>query len=331
VVWHAVGVPWAPAEEGARRLRAALAARPYVTVRDRHSAQRLAEAGVDRPVDVVPDSAFLVDRIMPAGSLWARLDRLRTDGRYPDRETPALVVQGCDLLLPHLGAVVEAMSRWQAGRPGPLGVVVVETGRCRGDAVFADALEQALAPQRLWRLGDGATVEDLAAAIAGAEVFLGSSLHGAITALAYGRPFVLLNLMGEAKLDGFGDLTGLDRCVVHAAGEIVAALDRALAAPVSPELLGTLQVRIDRHFDRLAELASERAAARPEVTPDPTLDADAVADHLGRLRGELDVVRAGLARAEAAERELVALRATRTFRLLAPARQLYGRLRRTPT
>ncbi|HMC80516.1 MAG TPA: polysaccharide pyruvyl transferase family protein, partial [Acidimicrobiia bacterium] len=230
----------------------------------------------------------------------------------------------------------------------------------------------------------GAAVEDLAAAIAGGAVFLGSSLHGAITALAYGRPFVLLNLIDDAKLDGFGDLTGLGRAVVHAAGEIGGALAGAPAALPAPGLLGTLQGRIDRHFDRLAELASERAAARPGVGPDPSLDTYAVADHLGRLRAglatvegqlaevarradgagqgfvglraelsglqaevgglraDLAAVRAGLARTEAeleasrrrageAERELAALQATRTFRLLAPARDLYGRLRRSLT
>ncbi|MDQ1498023.1 MAG: hypothetical protein QOI86_1363, partial [Actinomycetota bacterium] len=41
VVWHAVGVPWTPAAEQAERLRGALAGRPYVAVRDRHSAHRL--------------------------------------------------------------------------------------------------------------------------------------------------------------------------------------------------------------------------------------------------------------------------------------------------
>ena len=332
VVWHGVGVPWAPGAEEAERLKGALAGRPYVTVRDRHSAQRLAEAGVDRPIEVVPDSALLIDRILPPGSLRARLDGIRAEGHYPGPARPALVVQGCDLLQPHLDAVVAAMERWRAARPVPPEVVVVETGRCRGDGPFADALERALAPQKVWRLPVGAAVEDLAAAIAGGEVFLGSSLHGAITALAYGRPWVLLNLIDDAKLDGFGDLTGLDHCVVHAAGEIPGALDRAENGPVPPGLLADLQARIDRHFDRLAALAAEQAAARPEVAADPSLDAYAVADHLARLRAELDTVRAELAetgrRAGEAERELTALQATRTFRLLAPARELYGRLRR---
>jgi polysaccharide pyruvyl transferase WcaK-like protein len=266
VVWHGVGVPWALGEEQAGRLRMALSARPYVTVRDRHSARRLAEAGVDRPVEVVPDSALLIDRIMPAGSLADRLERLRAAGGYP-RAAP-LVIQGCDLLVPHVEEVATALERWRATRTVPLDVMVVETGRCRGDGLFADALERRLAQHRIWRLPAAATVEDLAAAIAGAAAFAGSSLHGAITALAYGRPFLLLNLYGEAKLDGFGDLTGLDWRVVHRSVEIPAALDKAMADPAPAGLLESLQRQLDRHFDRIAALAAERAAAGPDVGRD---------------------------------------------------------------
>jgi polysaccharide pyruvyl transferase WcaK-like protein len=262
VVWHGVGVPWAPAEEGAGRLRAALAGRRYVTVRDRHSAERLARAGVERPIEVVPDSALLIDRIMPVASLLTRLDALRAQGAYPPAGSPVLVVQGCDLMVPHVAPVAEAVARWRSQR-GEGNVVVIETGRCRGDGLFADALQQAVEPSRLWRLPEAVTVEDLAAAIAGGDLFVGSSLHGAITALVYGRPFVLLKMFDEAKLDGFGDVTGLGRYVVQSAGEIPAAIDAAMASDaVDPALLATLQERIDAHFDRLARMARRQAGAR---------------------------------------------------------------------
>jgi hypothetical protein len=343
VVWHGVGLPWVPVGAAAARLRAALADRPYVTVRDRHSARRLVEAGVERPVEVVPDSALLVDRVMPAAALAGRLDGLRAAGGYPPPGATVLAVQGCDLLIPHIDAVVAELQRWRSARPVPVEVVVLETGRCRGDGVAAEVLERAFgraaAPSpAVWRLPGDATVEDLAAAMAGADAFVGSSLHGAITAFVYGRPFVLLNLIDDAKLDGFGDLTGLDRRVVHRPGEVAAALERALAEPPATGLLADLQARVDRHFDRVAELAEARVAARPEVGPDPSLDAYAVLDQLGRLRAEVEMLQAGLARAEAevaetgrraraAERELSAFQATKAWRLLAPARELYARLR----
>ncbi|HEV8626463.1 MAG TPA: polysaccharide pyruvyl transferase family protein, partial [Acidimicrobiia bacterium] len=260
VVWHGVGVPWAPGEEEAGRLKAALAGRAYVTVRDRYSAQRLADAGVDRPVEVVPDSALLVNRVLPPASLSGRLEGLRAAGGYPPPGTVPVLLQGCDLLLPHLEDVLTAVERWRVSQRERGEVLALETGRCRGDGLFADAVERSLPNGRVWRLPAGATVEDLAAVIAGGGVFVGSSLHGAITALAYGRPFLLLNLYGEAKLDGFGDLTGLGGRVVHRAGEIPAALDQAMADPAPAGLLDSLQRRLDRHFDRLAELAGARPA-----------------------------------------------------------------------
>jgi len=255
VIWHGVGVPWVPGVEEARRLKAALAGRPYVTVRDRYSAQRLIDAGIERPVEVVPDSALLVDRILPPASLSAHLERLRATGGYPPPGTMPVLLQGCDLLLPHLEDVLTAVERWRVAQRERGEVLALETGRCRGDGLFADAVEASLPNRRVWRLPAGATVEDLAAVIAGGGVFVGSSLHGAITALAYGRPFVLLNLYGEAKLDGFGDLTGLGGRVVHHADDIPVALDQALADPAPCGLLNSLQRRVDRHFDRLAELA----------------------------------------------------------------------------
>jgi Polysaccharide pyruvyl transferase len=335
VVWHSVGVPCRPAEPAAARLRQALAGRDYVTVRDRHSGRRLADAGVERPVEIVPDSALLVDRIMPAAVLAARLDGLRAAGGYPPAGSPVLAVQGCDLLAPHVDAVVQQVQRWRAARPVPPEIVILETGPCRGDGPTADALERRFAAAsgaagagdgrgRIWRLPGAVTVEDLVAAIAGADAFVGTSLHGAITALVYGRPFVLLNMIGEAKLDGFGDVTGLQRAVVHRTGEIAAAADRAVAEPPAPALLAGLQARIDAHFDRIADLARQRAAARPVAGPDPSLDAYAVLDQLARLRAEL--VETGR-RAEEAERELTAVQATKTWRLLAPARHFYARLR----
>jgi len=262
VVWNGVGVPWVPADEEAARLRAALAGRPYVTVRDRHSAGRLTAAGVERPVVVVPDSALLLNRIMPPRRLDERLAVLRAAGCYPPADRPVLAVQGCELMVPHLAGMAAAVTAWQDARPGGE-IVVIETGRCRGDVVFADALESALAPRPVWRLPPGLRVEDLAAAVIGGDVFVGSSLHGAITALTYGRPFVLLNLFDDAKLDGFGDLTGLDRFVVHEAGEIGGALAAAAAeGPARPELLASLQHRIDQHFDRMAALVREPAGVR---------------------------------------------------------------------
>jgi hypothetical protein len=181
----------------------------------------------------------------------------------------------------------------------PIQPVLLVTGRCRGDGTFADALERALAPDRVWRLPPEAPVEDLAAAIAGGDAFVGSSLHGAVTAVVYGRPFVLLHLFDDSKLDGFGDLTGLQRGVVHRAADLPGALDWALAYPPEESLLAALRPRIDAHFDRIAEIARESVAARLRSVDGAggSLDRYAVEDHLARLKARLALVEDGEAEA----------------------------------
>ena len=262
VIWHAVGVSVEPVGDDAQRLRAALAGRPYVAVRDRCSRDRLRRAGVERPIEIVPDSALLLDRVLPAAVLAGRLDHLRAAGSYPPGR--AVVIQGCDLIVSQAGGLARARGEWLDRQPvdgEPLEPVIIETGRCRGDTVFADAAGPQLAPRRVFRLPPEAGIDDLAAAIAGGLVFVGSSLHGAITALVYGRPFVLLNLAGESKLDGFGDLTGLEDRVVHDVDALAPALDRAMTTPAPPGMLFHLQRRLDDHFDRIAEITAGAAGA----------------------------------------------------------------------
>ncbi|HEX7165818.1 MAG TPA: polysaccharide pyruvyl transferase family protein [Acidimicrobiales bacterium] len=259
-MWHAVGVPFAFDELCAARVRRALETKAYVAVRDPFSRQRLVDAGVEREIAVVPDSALLLPRVHAAADLAVERDRLRAMGRYPRSGRGALVVQGCDLLVPLAREMANAI-RESISRHPDLVPVLAATGRARGDATFADALGAHLG-RRVFRLPRDSTVEQLAAALSGAAAFVGSSLHGAITAHAYGRPFVLVNAAGEAKLDGFAAVVGARARVVDDPALVPGALDRALTfAEQQLRPVHTLATEIDAHFDRMAELAAAAATS----------------------------------------------------------------------
>ena len=252
VLWHAIGVPYDLDPQQAARVRQAFAHRTHPpVVRDHRSKDRLLAAGVRGPVEVVPDSGLLVDRLFAPGEL----DRRRRVLGLP--VGPTLVVQGCDLLVPSAESIA-AEAAAIADAHG-LAIVVAETGRCRGDGDFADAVERALGERRRVRMPAGASVEDIAAALSSAGLFLGSSLHGAITALAHGRPFVLLNLGDESKLRGFVESAGLEPRLVEEVGEIGPAAAKALAAPPPDALVRRLQDEVDRHFDALASALVARS------------------------------------------------------------------------
>lgn len=253
VVWHSPGVPLDIEGDDAARVRAAAARRALVTVRDELSRARLEAAGVERTVDVVPDSAFLLPRILDPDSLALRRDRLRAAGRYPD-DGPIVVVQGNGTMR---GLVTELAEALRELVPQAR-VTTVSVSPCHDDGLFARDLSEALGG-RSWSVPDDAPLESIAAAIAGADCFLGVSLHGAITAWAYGRPHVTLDPFGQAKLSGLADL--LDSHGSRTVDPLAAV--KLVGARLSEGVTATrggddVSARIDAHFDRIAELAARR-------------------------------------------------------------------------
>ena len=154
-------------------------------------------AGVERDIAVVPDSALLLPRVLPAplagGASGCRPtassrptapagDRRPGQQHHGGAGSPAGGSARRDRSgLPH-----------RDRRPQPL----PRRSRLRHEAGRPRAC-------RMWSVPEEAPLEAVAAAVAGADCFLGVSLHGAITAFAYGRPFASLDPFGQPKLARF--------------------------------------------------------------------------------------------------------------------------------
>jgi len=260
VVWHSVGIPFDLEGIAGARVRAALATRPYVSVRDEISRERLLRAGVEREVEVVPDSGFVVDRILPRQVLAKRLEYLRALEAYPSSEPP-LVVQGSAALLPFVDDIGRGLAQ-ALDDAGSVPVVLLETGPCHGDRRFTDALAPHLR-RPAHRMPAGASIEDIAAAIAHARGFVGISFHGNVTAFVHGVPNTILNLVGYSKLDALAGLIGGGRHgLVSSVDDLFPAVTRTLAGESPAAGLGAIVQRIDTHFDKLAEIAEAAASRR---------------------------------------------------------------------
>ncbi len=260
VLWHGLGVPYDFDAERAGRVRAALAHRSWSSVRDHQSAERLRDAGVAVAPHVVPDSAMLVDRLVEAPEREQRLAALRACGAMPSG--PAVVLQGCDLLVPWAPAIATALAPRLA--EGDVSPVLLETGRCRNDSAFADALSLALGG-RVHRVPASASMEDIVAVLASASSVVASSLHAAITAVAFRRPFVVLNLGAESKLDGFGHRCGFGERVLHDVGDLAGAMADVGARSPANEHVRRLQTEVDRHFDDIAAIVFDSRARRESM------------------------------------------------------------------
>lgn len=259
VAWHSVGIPFDLEGEFAERVRAACQRRPYISVRDEGSRARLVRAGVERDVSVVPDSALVLKRLFAHDVLERRLGYLKAIRAFPTEGNP-LALQGSRALLPHVEAIGRALAPMLEEEDVP--VLLLETGPCHGDGEFADAISPYLPPDRTYRLPESVVVEDLVAAISHSRGFVGISLHGSITALAFDVPFAILDLVGYAKLSAFAQLVGAEAVHVTSSDDIASSVARVLARERSAADIRPLVARIDDHFDRLAELAEMSAKSR---------------------------------------------------------------------
>jgi polysaccharide pyruvyl transferase WcaK-like protein len=266
VIWHGVGLPFEPTAEEAVRLCAALEARPYITVRDATSMERLRRAGVTGPVNVVPDSAFMVNRLLPTQLLVKRREFHRHMGWVPAADEPVLVVQGNRDLVRFAPQIAASLRIWLSGHPD-VRVVIAELGPCHGDSEFADALAPML-PRPVFRFPRTAGIADTLSLIEGAHCFMGISLHGSITSVALGRRHVILNLNEQSKLDGFAQMIDAEDRIARRTDEIVARLETAWLSAPAYDVITLMQARLDQHFDHIAEIAEKSAAQRPGRVPD---------------------------------------------------------------
>jgi polysaccharide pyruvyl transferase len=175
VVWHAVGVPFDLSGRDAERVRAALASKRYVSVRDAESRKRLLATGTEQQIDLVPDPAVLISRLFSKETIRKRLAYLRAVDSYPADDEP--VVLQCDE-----AATPESVSEIVQTYPD-VPIVLVALGPDDSDTQLADSLPAR--EQRVYRLPVAVMVEDLVAAIAGARAFIGSSWAGGLTALGF--------------------------------------------------------------------------------------------------------------------------------------------------
>jgi polysaccharide pyruvyl transferase WcaK-like protein len=91
--------------------------------------------------------------------------------------------------------------------------------------------------------------------IAGSAGFVGSSLHGAVTATAFGLPAAIINTDSRSKLEGFAETVGLRELIAHDAAELDERLGPALERQPGQSTLVALHAELDAHFDRLAAVA----------------------------------------------------------------------------
>ncbi len=203
VGYFSCGVPFRFPPENSPAIRRAFEAAAFVHVRDFQSRDKLREIGVGRDIEVSPDAIV-------------------TLGDFFDQETERL--KGAAILARHGIAADRSVVCVQSFPQSPtdadellqaltalkqrldVEIVLLPLGYCHGDAAFLQSLAQKSNGQ-LTCVGLE-SVYEMISVIAASQLFVGTSMHGNITAFSFGIPH-LFGPIAVDKMDGFLDVVGL--------------------------------------------------------------------------------------------------------------------------
>ena len=257
VLFNLPQVPYAFDDTVKAVTAAALSAVEYLSFRDhtsREFAKEVFESGAEPPMTVAPDSVCAMAKLIDAEELAVlRQPLLPFDGKCavvqfnrqkPPSEDAALL------------RVMERLS--EKG----LSVVLLPLGYTHDDdTILREFIRNYSAPCVM--VDKKLNIFEMAAILAGCELYIGASFHGAITAMVYGKTAISYNyIQPRTKNREVFAMYGVSAFVGESADEVRDILERYWdgSLPFGADTASVI-AQVDRHFDTLCEaIRSERRA-----------------------------------------------------------------------
>lgn len=203
VSYLSCGVPHEFTHAERESVRRTLNQSRFIYLRDEQSAEKLRRAGVEREIHVAPDLAItLSDQFDKKEQRRRGREIVSTLGIDP--ESSFLCFQCKPYPDFREDEIVEQLKRYHERTKRA--VVLLPIGHCHGDAPFLKGLAHRSSGSL--KYADIYSVADIMSVIAASDMFIGTSLHGNVTASSYGIP----HLFGPLPVDktaGFLDVMNL--------------------------------------------------------------------------------------------------------------------------
>lgn len=256
IVWNAPGVPRALSVIEDGLARHALSSAEYVSVRDQASAEFLGAAST---AQIVPDTACDLSVMWPRSDLRPVFQRLLAErGWTQDSRWMTVHIKGRSIAdtPTALAAQIDAFAAVQGVTP-----ILLALAPCHGDDLAVRNVSLAMRGAHL-NLSDVGGLREIAAAIAHADLHLGPSLHGYITAAAYDVPSALITVPDLPKFAGFLSHIERPQDAVPSWTEAFTLGEHLLHRAGAPVIPQGVHDQLDAHWGRVvAGLTS------PELTP----------------------------------------------------------------
>ena len=235
----------------------------YVSVRDQRSADSI---GSSRNVRVVPDTALAISDVFGPLSRSA-VDLPKDVAALRDREYIAVHLNERYATGPasEMALILDQLSA-QVGIP----ICLVAIGPCHGDDIYAQKVAAYMRSSPV--LFDAPKeVRAIASVIANSRFYVGSSLHGFITATSYGVPAVMVAAASaQHKFTGLLDHLEARERLLNGWDTALAAVRKGASSFSSPANATNARLRIAEHWDLMRAALSgkpNRPAALTRVAP----------------------------------------------------------------
>lgn len=251
VAYVSCGVPHDFPKSVVNEVRETMERAIFIGLRDEESADKLWRAGVKRELHVAPDlTVTLSDQFNREELAHRGREILLRFG--VSAELPLICLQSQPYPGFQEADIISELRRYKQKRD--VDVVALPLGYCHGDHEFLQSV--ARQSSGMIKYADVYSIFDMLAIIAASDVFVGTSLHGNITAFSFGIPHVvgplpvaktigflkIVNLPAELRMGSWNELNEKIEGAVMLGSDFF--LDRAAAAKL-------------RSYQLLAELGSK--------------------------------------------------------------------------
>jgi len=250
--WNAPGVP-APFDTAAARfMRWTGSVTDHASVRDRQSRRLLEKTGVEAQMGVVPDTAVEVSRLWTEAEISSAYEDAFAHRRrdVPERTLAFHVnarLAGEDLSV--VAAHIDSICGKREATP-----VLLAIGPSHGDLETQRAVAAKMSSDPLL-VDRPRSLREIAACIARSELYVGSSLHGMITACSFGRRCILISARKDHKYGGFLEHIGLTSWEVRSWAAAEQKFVDLLDAPAEAweRALERVNSSLDEHWEGMRE------------------------------------------------------------------------------
>ncbi|NLH92495.1 MAG: polysaccharide pyruvyl transferase family protein, partial [Atopobium sp.] len=255
---NCVGAPFDFTVNQSVQLRNILNYCKIIALRDEFSEKRIIAAGID-PVKVclAADNLCLFNQVYSLSELTNHKSELEKKCNS-NFTIPYIVIQyGTSYRIEEIVKQIKIIKQGYQGN-----IYLLPVNYCHDDKSFADSIISNFS-EGVYEIKEYLQPIDMMSIIAGAECFLGTSLHGNLTAINYGVKTIGIDMYPSfvSKMDGIFSMFGIERYLVPTPEGIAAAFyeiesDESVVSTTSKKLI-EIQEILNRYFDDLSRFIKE--------------------------------------------------------------------------